>query len=170
MPSPSNPARFPERDAWLRFFIALGGLSAAFAAAVFSSVTREAGNLWATAVLASLALVLAGVVRLATVSYLARRVALARVRDKFDYDVTRAGVVYIGLALLIGIAALNTGNNLLFLIVSVMLAAVIVSGLISGLVLSGLELEIMLPEHVFAHSKVRGRVLLRNCRRIIPSY
>lgn len=159
-----------ERGAWIRFFIALVGLALAFAAAVFSTVTRESGNLIGTAVLASLSLLLAGIVAVTTVPYLARRVAIGRVRDTFDYDVTREGLVYSLFVLVIGIAALNTGNNLLFIVVSAMLAAIIVSGVASAAVLRGLELEVSVPAHVFAGTTALARVTLRNARRQTPSF
>lgn len=159
-----------EKEAWKRFFLALGGLALAFAAAIFSTVTRQSGNVIATALLASLALLLAGAVGLTTVPYLARRVAVRRVSEAFDYDITREGVVYLGLILLIGIAALNTGNNLLFIVVSAMLAAIVVSGILSAAMLRSLELEVTLPEHVFANAGVLGRVALRNRRRLLPSF
>src|SRR5580704_13553892 len=132
-------------EVWLRFLLALVGLCLAFAAALFSTVSRESGNLWATLVLASAALLLAVIVGLTTVPYLARRVAGAGIRDAFDYDVTRVGIVYVGIVLLIGIAALNTGNNLLYIIVAAMLAAIMVSGFASALVLRDLELDVRLP-------------------------
>ncbi len=159
-----------EKQAWIRFFLALGGLALAFAAAVFSTVARQAGSLWATAILASLALVMAGAVGLATVPYLARRVVLANVREALDYDLTREGLVYLALALVIGIAGLNTGNNLLFIVLSAMLAAVLVSGIASAGVLRKLELEIGLPQHVFAGRSVMARFVLRNLRRHLPSF
>ena len=157
-----------ERGAWIRFFVALAGLALAFAAALFSTVTRESGNLLATAVLASLALVLAGVVAVTTVPYLARRVAVTNVRDAFDYDVTREGLVYSLFVLLIGIAALNTGNNLLFIVVSAMLAAIVVSGVASAAVLRGLELEVSVPMHIFAGTTSMARLVLHNRRRRTP--
>ncbi len=159
-----------ERGAWVRFFIALAGLALAFAAALFSTVTRESGNLLATAVLASLALVLAGVVAVTTVPYLARRVAIVRVRDALDYDVTREGLVYSLFVLVIGVAALNTGNNLLFIVVSAMLAAIVVSGVASASVLRGLELDVSVPAHVFAGSTALARLTLHNRRRRAPSF
>lgn len=159
-----------ERGAWIRFFIALGGLALAFVAALCSTVARESGNLLATVVLASLALVLAGVVAVTTVPYLARRVAIARVRDALDYDVTREGLVYSLFVLVIGIAALNTGNNLLFIVVSAMLAAIVVSGVASAGVLRGLELDVSVPAHVFAGSTALARLTLHNRRRHAPSF
>jgi len=157
-------------EVWMRFLLAILGLVLAFAAALFSTVSREAGNLWATVVLASAALLLAVIVGLTTVPYLARRVAQARLRDAFDYDVTRIGIVYVVVVLLIGIAALNTGNNLLYIVVAAMLAAIVVSGFASALVLRDLELEVSLPEHVFAGRSTIGRIGLRNPRRWIPSF
>jgi uncharacterized protein (DUF58 family) len=157
-------------EVWVRFLLAIGGLVLAFAAALFSTVSRESGNLWATLVLASAALLLAVIVGLTTVPYLARRVAGAGIRDAFDYDVTKVGIAYVVIVLVIGIAALNTGNNLLYIVVAAMLAAIMVSGFASALVLRNLELDVRLPEHVFAGRATLGRIALRNPRRWLPSF
>jgi uncharacterized protein (DUF58 family) len=157
-------------EVWIKFLLALVGLGLAFAAALFSTVSRDSGNLWATVILASVSLVLATLVGLVTVPYLARRVAVERLRESFDYDVTRAGIVYVLVTLVIGIAALNTGNNLLYIVVAAMLAAIVVSGYVSAVVLRYLELDIHLPEHVFAGRPVLGRIVLRNPRRVLPSF
>ena len=98
------------------------------AAALFSTVSREAGNVWGTVILASAALLLATFVGLTTVPYLARRVVASRVREAMDYDVTRAGLIYILISVVIGIAAINTGNNLLYVVVAALLSAILVSG------------------------------------------
>lgn len=157
-------------EVWAKFLLALVGLGLAFGAALFSTVTRDSGNLWATVILASISLVLATLVGLVTVPYLARRVAVERLHESFDYDVTRAGIVYVLATLVIGIAALNTGNNLLYIVVAAMLAAIIVSGYVSALILRQLELDMRLPEHVFAGRPVMGRIVLRNPRRTLPSF
>jgi len=142
-------------EVWVRFLLAIVGLTLAFGAALFSTVSRESGNLWATLVLASAALLLAVVVGLTTVPYLARRVAGAGLRDAFDYEVTKVGIVYVAIVLVIGIAALNTGNNLLYIVVAAMLAAILISGFASAIVLRGLQLDVRLPEHVFAGRDAR---------------
>ena len=157
-------------EVWARFLLAIVGLVLAFGAALFSTVSRESGNLWATVLLASTALVLAVVVGLTTVPYLARRVAGAGLRDAFDFDVTKVGIVYVSIVLLIGIAALNTGNNLLYIVVAAMLAAILVSGIASAMVLRNLELDVRLPEHVFAGRSMLGRIALRNHGRWLPSF
>jgi uncharacterized protein (DUF58 family) len=160
--------RLPE--VWMRFLLALVGLVLAFAAALFSTVLRESGNIWATVTLASVALILAGLVGITTVPYLARRVAGARLRNAFDYDVTRAGIFYVLGVLAIAVGALNTGNNLLYIIVAAMLSAILVSGIASASNLRGLELEIGLPAAVFAQRTVAGTVVLRNVRRYLPAF
>src|SRR3954470_926135 len=159
-----------DRAAWVRFFIALAGLSFAFMAALFSTIFREQGRLWVSALLASSALLMAGFVALTVVPYLFRRVVVARVRDAFDYDVTREVVLYLGIILVISVAALNTGNNLLFIVVSAMLAAILVSGVASASVLRGLELDLAMPIHVFAQRKVLARFALQNLRQWFPSF
>jgi uncharacterized protein (DUF58 family) len=176
----SQRLAFPQRlsaflrldvpEVWIRFLLALVGLIFAFAAALFSTVARESGSLWATLIFASTALLLAVVVGLTTVPYLAKRVAGGRIRDAFDYEVTRAGIIYVGVVLLIGVAALNTGNNLLYIIVAAMMAAIVVSGVASAIVLRNLELDVRLPEHIFAGQPVQGRIIVRNRRRWLPSF
>jgi len=160
----------PEIQAWVRFLLALAGLAIAFMAAVFSTVSSRQGNVVVTAILASAALLAAGLVGLFTVPYLARRVDVGRWAETFDYDVTREGVLYLALALVIAVAALNTGNNLLFVIVSAMLAAIVVSGIVSNAMLRGLEVEVALPEHVFAGETLQARIVIANRARFLPSF
>src|SRR5437773_5362929 len=145
------------------------GVTMGFAAAIFPTAARDAGNILATVVLASLALLMAAAVGLGIVPYLARRVGARRVREALDFEVTRAGALYAIVVLLIGIAALNTGNNLLYIIVAAMLAAIAVSGIASALCLRGLELELKVPGHLFAGTDVAATVCVRNPRRWFPS-
>jgi uncharacterized protein (DUF58 family) len=154
---------------WLRFLAAAVGLALAFAAAIFSTASRDSGNLLATVILASVALLLATFVGLATVPFLARRVETRRVRDALDFEVTRSGAMYVAAVLVIGIAALNTGNNLLYIIVAILLAAILVSGVASAASLRGLQLELKIPEHIFANVEVYGTINVRNPRKWLPS-
>jgi uncharacterized protein (DUF58 family) len=172
----SAPARVAQwlhsgaMEVWLRFLFALLGLALAFLAAIFSTVLRDSGHVWGTVLLASLSLILATFVGLVTVPYLARRVALERFRESFDYEVTRGGIVYVLLTLVVAIAALNTGNNLLYIVVAAMLAAILVSGIASAWVLRRLELDVRVSDYIFAGRPVVGRVVLRNPGAWLPSF
>src|SRR5579864_2341475 len=159
-----------DREAWQRFFMAVAGLGLAFTAAVFSSVARERGNSMATAIFAVTALFLALIVGLLTVPFLARRVAAARMKDAFDYELTREGMVYLCVTLIIAIAALNTANNLLFIVLAAMLAAIVVSGISSAAVLRRLELDIIVPSNAFATKPIQLRVNLTNPRLWMPAF
>src|SRR6476620_11399127 len=159
-----------DREAWQRFFMAVAGLGLAFAAAVFSTVARQRGNTLATAIFASSALLLAGIVGLLTVPFLTRRVVAARMKDAFDYELTREGMAYLGVSLVISVAALNTANNLLFIVLAAMLAAIVVSGVASAAVLRRLELDVIVPRNAFATKPVQLRVNLTNPRLWMPAF
>ncbi len=159
-----------EREAWVRFVVAIGGLALAFGAALLSTAAREAGDVLSTAVLATAALLLATLVGVVTVPFLARRVVARRVREVLNYDVTREGLAYLVLTILISVGALNTGNNLLFIVVAAMLAAVLISGVVSAVMLLGLEVRFTAPQHVFARRSYAAEVHVRNPRRFVPSF
>src|SRR5947209_10836233 len=161
-PRTSSGSHLGLAQVWVRFLVAMLGLVLAFGAALFSTVSRESGSVWGTVLLASVALLLATFVGLTTVPYLARRVVASRVREAMDYDVTRAGMIYILISVVIGIAAINTGNNLLYVVVAALLSAILVSGIASALVLRSLTLDVHLPEPVLAGRPVLARLLLRN--------
>ncbi len=174
-PNPSAPASstfsfLGFSHLWVRFLFAILGLALAFTAALFSTVSRESGSIWGTVILASAALLLAVFVGLTTVPYLASRVVASRVREAMDYDVTRPGFIYIFISVVIGIAAINTGNNLLYIVVAALLSAILVSGVASALVLRSLELDVHLSEHVFAGRPMLARLLLRNASSWMPSF
>jgi len=166
----SSLLRIGIPEVWVRFLVAIVGLVLAFAAALFSTVSRESGNVWGTIVLASAALLLATFVGLTTVPYLARRVVAARLREAMDYDVTRAGMIYILFTVVLGIAALQSGNNLLYVVVAALLSAILISGIASAVVLRRLELNIHVPQHVFAGRPMLARILLRNASSWMPSF
>lgn len=79
-------------------------------------------------------------------------------------------MLYFAAVLLVGFSSFLTANNLLFLVFSAMLAILLVSGFLSRLMLSGLELELLLPEHVWARTSAPARIRLRNLKRITPSF
>ena len=55
---------------------------------------------------------------------------------------TKVGVWFVALTLLIGVAATNTGNNALYMVVALMMAALIVSGVLSRNDVRKVEVEV----------------------------
>lgn len=63
---------------------------------------------------------------------------------------TREGKYFTGMTLLVGFGAINTGNNLLYLLLGMMLALIILSGVLSETVLQKLKVRRKLPDRLFA--------------------
>ncbi len=91
-------------------------------------------------------------------------------RKRIRYKITWGGALFLLTLGLVSAAAALSANNLLFLIVAAMLATLLVSGLVSRLCLAGLELELVLPEHISARRNVPARLVLRNLKRWMPSF
>mgnify|MGYP001564917725 CR=1 FL=1 len=87
-----------------------------------------------------------------------------------SYQFTRHAVLYVAAVFAVAFGALSSGNNLLFLVLAAMLAALLVSGLFSRLNLAELGLQCAVPEHVFAGQEVPARLLLRNWKSWLPSF
>ncbi len=94
---------------------------------------------------------------------------VARRQVRWKSPVTKPGAAYIALVLMVAGAAVYSGSNLIYLVLSVMLAAMLVSGLISRLNLSGLQLRLALPSRLFAGRPALARVAVKNLKRWMPS-
>ena len=74
------------------------------------------------------------------------------------------------ITVLIGVAAVNSGSNLLYLVVSMMLSMILVSGIMSEHVLRKIHVRRELPEEIYAGSLFPITYLLSNRKRRIPSF
>src|SRR3990170_1927020 len=83
---------------------------------------------------------------------------------------TPAGTRFILLTLAVGIAAVNTGNNLLYLILGMMLSLIIVSGILSEQSLRKISVEGRFPARIFAQQPVPAELRITNGKRFIPSF
>src|SRR5246127_2819302 len=155
---------------WRSFAIAVVALGCALLLALYSSVAAEDGRTWVAALSALSALAVSGWVAFTVVPVLARRTPLRWLAYRMDYRVTREGVVYLAGIFVIALAALNTGNNLLFMTLACLLAGILVSGIISQVVLSGVELRLDLPENIFANQPVLALTELENHQTVLPSF
>ncbi|HJV66833.1 MAG TPA: DUF58 domain-containing protein [Geomonas sp.] len=72
--------------------------------------------------------------------------------------------------LLLGVAAVNTGNNLLFLVVSAMLGFMAVSGLLGWMNIRGLSVRVRLPDEVYAGTQTLASIGIENRKRVLPSF
>lgn len=164
----NNPTS--EAASWRNFFVAMFALALAFGLAIYSGAAAQTGARWVAGITALSALALAGWVAITIVPALARRSTLGWLKYHVSYRVTREGIVYLGGIFIVAVAALNTGNNLLFLVLGCMLAGIVLSGILSRITLTGIELQLELPEHVFAGEPAPAVVELTNFKRMLPSF
>jgi uncharacterized protein (DUF58 family) len=75
-----------------------------------------------------------------------------------------------GATVAIGLAAINTGNNLLYLIVAMMLSVMAVSGILSEQTMRRVELRREAPSRLFAGSPAPFTLWVHNRKRRLPSY
>jgi uncharacterized protein (DUF58 family) len=83
---------------------------------------------------------------------------------------TRMGRWYTALTIGIGLAATNTGNNLLFLVLGLLLASIIVSGILSEQTLRGVQVERRLPAVATAGQPALIGLRARNGKKRAPSF
>lgn len=171
-----NPGKAAEkRDSsidwtgWRSFLLAMLALAIALVLALYSSSAAQSGEVWLAASSALAALALAAWVALTLVPVLARRTSLDWFQ-RTEYRLTREGGVYIAGVFIVALAALNTGNNLLFMVLACLLAGILVSGVISQIVLRDVELRLQLPAHIFAGRPVLALAELVNHKQVLPSF
>ncbi|WP_243373546.1 DUF58 domain-containing protein [Geotalea sp. SG265] len=72
--------------------------------------------------------------------------------------------------MLLGFSAVNTGNNLLFLVVAAMLGFMAVSGIVGWTNIRGLKLQVVFPDEVYTGTDTLAVVRLTNAKRFMPSF
>lgn len=84
--------------------------------------------------------------------------------------ITRVGFWFVLFAVVVAIAATNTGNNALYMVLAVMLALLVVSGVISRANVRRLEPRLELPDEAFANRPLQAHCELVNRARWFPRW
>ncbi|MBI3605805.1 MAG: DUF58 domain-containing protein [Nitrospirae bacterium] len=83
---------------------------------------------------------------------------------------TSMGTRFIILMILIGAAAINTGNNLLYMILAMMLSLMLVSGILSETCLNRLRYRRLAPLLIYAGEPVSIKLVVYNDKTVVPSF
>lgn len=158
-----------DRRAWIDFTLTLVGLGAAFLLASISPFLSRTGDWVVGAASALAALVLALGCGLYIVPRLARRVKWEMWGFGIRTSVTTEGYLFLLVAVVVGVAAWNTENNLLYLVFAVLLAFVLVSGNVARMMLYDVGVQLRFPDNIFAGEPVRLTVTLVNRKVALPS-
>ena len=100
----------------------------------------------------------------------ALRRARRRLRPPRSLRATRAGWCFVAIIFGVGFAALNTGNNLLYLVFALMLAFLVLSGVLSEASLRGIRIERHLPRELFAAATHSVVLRVHNDQRRVASF
>jgi uncharacterized protein (DUF58 family) len=84
--------------------------------------------------------------------------------------VTREGKYFLAITLGIGFAAINTGNNLLYLLLGWLLSVIVASGILSEQTLRGLRVSRLPPPRLHAQRPFLMGISLRNEKRRLSSF
>lgn len=84
--------------------------------------------------------------------------------------INKAGYIYILLTIMIGFAAVNTANNLLYIVTSALLSYMLISGVFGRRNLQKLDVSLDFPEECFADTLVPLAVSIHNRRRFMPAF
>ena len=85
-------------------------------------------------------------------------------------EFTREGKYFVGITVGVGFAAINTGNNLLYLLLGMMLSLIIASGLLSELSLRELSVARLPPDALWAERPFLMGLALTNQKRRFSSF
>ena len=168
--STSSTLAKSDRPGLRAFLLSLAALTIAMLLALYSGAAAQLGHFALASTSAFAALLVAAWVAVALVPVLARRTPLRWFTFRMEYRLTREGWIYLAGIVLISLAAVNTGNNLLFLILACLIASILMSGILSSVTLAGVAMRLNLPEHIFAGQSVRASLELKNEKLTLPSF
>lgn len=162
--------RIEIRKQFREFFWGSALLILALPVALTSTAARTSGYLFLAAILSVFALVMTGIAAVNLIPKLVRRVIRLHWDPLRYFKVTKRGIFFIFLLVLISVATFNTGNNLLIMILSLQMGALLISGTVANLVLNGLKVRLQLPEAIHAGNASLLLATLRNQKKMFPSF
>jgi uncharacterized protein (DUF58 family) len=138
--------------------------------AVVTSWARQSGDWELARTGAITSLVFVALITIFVVPPLLRSARAEVGRLDPPFQVTAGGLIFIGIFLSVAFAAYNTGNNLLFLIFSVLASTLFVAWSAARASLRDLVVSARFPDHIFAGEPAPVLVSLQNTKRLLPSF
>ena len=154
---------------WKNFGACIGLLTIAMIAALYSSSAGREGRGIPASISAIIALIIAVWVGVRLLPRLASSVDWDWLPFLSRYHITRDGWMCFGAVAVVVFAAVNTSNNLLYMVLSALLAVLVLSGFLSSLNFRHLRIDIRVPSHCFAAEPFSASVLVHNEKKVFPS-
>ena len=150
----------------LAVLLVLAGLTAA----LVTVLARSAGENGLAGAAAVLSLLIAGLLTIFIVPPLARSARKEIAGLDFPVEPTGGGGVFVVIIIVVGFAAWNTANNLLFLVFSLLCSTLFVGWVAARTSLRDLTVSARFPDHIFAGEPAPVIVTVRNTKMLWPSF
>ncbi len=156
--------------AWWKAILGTLLVAGGLATAVVTWLGRRAGDWEVARWGALLSLAFVALITIFVVPPLMRSARAEVARFDPAFQVTTGGAIFVGIFLVVGFAAYNTGNNLLFLIFSVLASTLFVAWATARAALRDLVVSARFPDHIFAGEPAPVLVQLHNTKRVLSSF
>jgi len=160
----------PQKTSLLRVILGTMLVLAGLTSALVTVLARRSGDNGVAGAAAILSLLIALLLTIFIVPPLARSARVEVASLDFPFEPTSGGGVFLVIIIVVGFAAWNTGNNLLFLVFSLLCSTLFVGWVHAGTSLRDLTVSARFPDHIFAAEPAPVIVTLRNTKRVLPSF
>jgi uncharacterized protein (DUF58 family) len=138
--------------------------------AALTLVAHQSGNQRLAGIAAGASLVFVALILIFVVPPLARSASAEAAQMDLPVEMTGGGGIFFILLLIVSFAAWNTGNNLLFIVLSFLLSALIIAFLVGTFCLRKLDVKMRFPEAIYAQEPTPIMVSLHNRKRLFPTF
>ena len=154
------------RNALVGLFVVVGGVGLALT----TIWLQQIGQFQKAGYAAGASLIFVLVIIIFVIPPLARNASAEASQLNLPFEMTVGGAMILGLMVIVGFSAWNTGNNLLFLILSFLAGAFIVGFAAGNFCLKKLDVKMRFPETIFTGEPTPIIVSLHNRKRIFPTF
>ena len=153
------------RNALLGIGVVVGGV----ALSALTLYAHRSGDIRLAGISAGISLVFVLLILIFVVPPLARNASRETSQMNLPFEFTTGGGVMLVLLAVVGFSAWNTGNNLLFLVLSFLISAMVVGFVAGSICLKRLDVKMRFPETIFAGEPTPILVHITNRKRIFPA-
>jgi uncharacterized protein (DUF58 family) len=140
------------------------------ALAALTLIAHQTGNQSLAGIAAAASLIFVALILIFVVPPLARSASAEAAQMDLPVEVTGGGGIFFILLLVVSFAAWNTGNNLLFIVLSFLLSALIIAFFAGTFCLRKLDVKMRFPEAIYAGEPTPIMVSLHNRKRLFPTF
>ena len=154
------------RNGALGLLVVFGGIGLS----LLTLYAHETGNIRLAGISAGISLVFVLLILIFVVPPLARNAGREASQMNLPFEFTTGGAVMLVLVMIVGFSAWNTGNNLLFIVLSFLIATLIVGFFAGHTCLKKLDVKMRFPDTIFAGEATPILVSISNRKYIFPAF